>query len=144
MSQTDPEGLDYHVCVNDQNGNQQCTNIANDRTFQQVAKNPGAGLSVSGDNGSGVIYSTDQNGNKVQIGTYQHFVGPGTERGGLQQDFGTELIVAGIGARVMDAGAGLIQGVAGIFGRRAGTAAVEDAAAAAGNAFRAGVNDVLQ
>jgi RHS repeat-associated protein len=144
LSQTDPDGLDYHVCVNDQNGNQQCADVANDQAFQQAARNPGSGLSVSGDNGSGAIYSADANGNKTQVGTYQHFVGPGTEGGGLQQDYGTELAVAGLGGRMMDAGAGLVQGLAGMFGRRAGTAAAEDAVLAAGNAFRSGVTDVLQ
>jgi RHS repeat-associated protein len=120
LSRTDPDGLDYHVCVNDQNGNQQCTNIENDKAFQQVAKNPGAGLTVSGDKGSGVIYSTDQNGNRVQVGTYEHFAGPGTEGGGITVDFGTELAVAGLGARVLNAGASIGEGAQPIVERSTG------------------------
>jgi hypothetical protein len=135
--------LDYHVCVNDQNGNQQCTNIENDKAFQQVAKNPGAGLTVSGDKGSGVIYSTDQNGNRVQVGTYEHFAGPGTEGGGITVDFGTELAVAGLGARVLNAGASIGEGIAGVFGTRVGTAVATDTASAAGGAFRSEVSNIL-
>jgi RHS repeat-associated protein len=131
LSYTDPDGLDYHVCVSDQNGNQQCTDVASDQAFQQAARNPGAGLSVSGDDGSGVIYSTDQNGNQIQVGTYQHFVGPGAEGGGLQQDFGTELFGAGIGVRLLDIGANLAGRVVSSFIRPAETAVGPQAAKAA-------------
>jgi len=70
---TDPEGTDYIICTNDENGSQICTRATNDVAFQQALKNPGPGITVQpGSNGSGTIYTTDPNtGEKVQEGTYQ-------------------------------------------------------------------------
>jgi RHS repeat-associated protein len=145
LNQTDPDGLDYHVCIEDGKGGQQCTNIANDQAFQQAAQNPGAGLTVTGDAQSGAIYATDQNGNQVQVGTYEHFVGPGTEGGGLQPGYAIELAGAGLATRaLLGTEAAVGEGLAGALGRLFGSGAAEDAAAAAGSAFRAGVNEVLQ
>jgi RHS repeat-associated protein len=96
LSRIDPDGLDYSVCTTDENGGEQCTYVANDQSFEQALANPGAGISISGDNGSGTIYTTDANGNQVEAGTYQHFVGPGEEGGGLQQDYGAELGFLGL------------------------------------------------
>lgn len=69
---TDPDGTDYNVCTNDQNGNQTCTRVTNDVGFEQALNNPGAGITVEQGNGSGTFYTTDPNtGQQVQAGTYQ-------------------------------------------------------------------------
>ena len=64
-SRTDPDGTDYEVCTNDEDGNQTCTRVTDDTAFQQALKDPGAGISTKGDNASGDIYGTDSNGNQV-------------------------------------------------------------------------------
>jgi RHS repeat-associated protein len=86
LGRIDADGLDYDVCVDDGNGGQKCTYVANDKSFQNALQNPGAGISVSGDNNRGTIYGTDGNGNQVQVGSYQHFAGPGEE--GAQEEPG--------------------------------------------------------
>jgi len=108
LNRVDPNGTDYSICTNDGNGGQQCTYIANDQAAEEALRNPGAGLSAS----NGNIYATDENGNQTQVGTYQHFIGPGTEGGGLSQDYGAELAMLG-----------MVRGVSSLLGAGAGAAA---------------------
>ncbi|MBV9768363.1 MAG: hypothetical protein JOZ32_02225, partial [Bryobacterales bacterium] len=49
LSRIDPDGLDYHVCLNDEDGNQQCIDVASDQAFQEAAQYPGIGILVGGD-----------------------------------------------------------------------------------------------
>jgi RHS repeat-associated protein len=105
LSLTDPTGFDYSICTNDGNRGQQCSYIANDQAAEAALANPGSGLSAS----NGNIYSTDENGNQVQIGTYQHFLGPGDMASeGLREDYGFELGAMGLGRGI----AGLFEGAA--------------------------------
>ncbi|HZQ21448.1 MAG TPA: RHS repeat-associated core domain-containing protein [Terriglobales bacterium] len=76
---TDPDGLDYKVCVDNGNGGQNCTTYANFDAFQKAAKDSGA--TVTGDDKSGQISVNGQN-----IGSYQFFVGPGVEGPGVPED----------------------------------------------------------
>jgi len=68
---TDPDGLDYNVCTNDQNGNQTCNRVTDDVAFEQALKNPGAGITTEGDTQSGLIYGTGANGEQELVGSYQ-------------------------------------------------------------------------
>jgi len=139
LSRIDPDGLDYHVCLD---GNQQCIDVASDQAFQEAAQHPGIGILVGGDAQSGVIYA-DEDGNQVQIGTYEHFLGPGTEAGGLQEGYGMELAAAGIAARALTAGAGLLEAIPGAFSQGTSANASESTAIAAGNASRNEVSNIL-
>jgi RHS repeat-associated protein len=68
----DPDGHGYYVCVDTDEG-QNCFYVAEDRDFWQMAYGS-PGVSISG----GKIYVTNENGDAVQIGTYEHF-GPNTD-----------------------------------------------------------------
>ncbi|MGH9402382.1 MAG: RHS repeat-associated core domain-containing protein [Terriglobia bacterium] len=76
---TDPSGEDYEVCVNNDNGDSQCTHIQNEAAFKAALANPGPGITVKGGESSGTIYGTDVDGNPVQEGTYKQVTGPGSE-----------------------------------------------------------------
>jgi hypothetical protein len=109
-SNADPDGLDYHVCINNDQGGQNCTTIGNDAVFLDEVKNsPGVSLQ------DGKIFANGQD-----IGTYEHFIGPGNE--GTSED----TILA---PTVFFAAAGAVQG---LF--RAGTALVEDLLGVGGRA----------
>jgi RHS repeat-associated protein len=95
LNRIDPAGLDYSVCVDDGQGGQSCTYYANDKDFQNTMKDPGAGIAFLGDENGGNIYGTDADGNLVQVGTYQHFFGPGDAAAeGLEYEPGTDMVIA--------------------------------------------------
>ncbi len=116
LNRTDPTGVDYGVCVDNGQGGQNCSYYANDKDFQNTMKNPGAGIAFLGDENIGNIYGT-ANGNLVQVGTYQHFFGPGGAAAeGLEYEPGTDLLIASpftglVGSLFGGASAGATSGV---------------------------------
>jgi RHS repeat-associated protein len=107
---TDPNGENYQVCTNDENGNQTCTNVADDTAFQQALSNPGEGISTSGNLTSGSIYGTDANGDQVLVGTYQHTPPTVTQEAVI--DNTDTVINTGL---LLAAGPGLVRGAARLF-----------------------------
>jgi RHS repeat-associated protein len=79
---TDRDGLDYHVCVDNGNGGQNCFDVARDSDFKKLIDNS-QGVSVN----DGKIFA-----NGVQVGTYQHFIGPGEE--GIESANGMNMLMA--------------------------------------------------
>jgi RHS repeat-associated protein len=86
---TDPSGEDYKACIDNGSGGQSCFYDPSDYNFQQAVQQAGATLQ----NGQ-ILENVD--GQQVQIGTYQQFVGPGEEGGGLQDQTANLLVVAGL------------------------------------------------
>jgi RHS repeat-associated protein len=108
----DPDGLDYHVCIDNGNGGQNCSTVGNDAVFLGEVKNS-PGVSLQG----GKVFAGG-----VQIGTYEHFVGPGNE-GTIEDTILTpSVFFAGVGAvqGAFRTGAAL---VGDLFGVGGGTAA---------------------
>jgi RHS repeat-associated protein len=72
LNLTDPDGMNFKVCITDSDGDPQCTTYNDDKQFYSDAASSGATLS------GGNIYVTGQNGDSVNIGSYTHF-GNGTD-----------------------------------------------------------------
>jgi RHS repeat-associated protein len=76
LNLTDPDGRDYRVCIDDGYGGKNCTTYATFRDLQTAAKASSSNL--NGNDQSGQILIDGKS-----IGTYQYFVGPGTESLGV-------------------------------------------------------------
>jgi RHS repeat-associated protein len=130
-TRNDPSGEDYKICT--QNGDQdQCTVVQNEAAFQSALANPGSGITVAGNNDSGTIYGTNASGQRVQAGTYEEVAGPGSEGGGLQNDIGAELTIAGGIAAGVQAAAGLVEAGVNAVERLLGVESGENAAVVIG------------
>lgn len=106
LTLTDPDGRDYRVCVD--NGN--CVNYANMTDFQNALKGTGATLQ----NGQILV---NVNGQNQVAGTYQFFVGPGVEGGGLQPDILGDTLIGGFAGGIVNAGRGFLEGLLGSTAR---------------------------
>ncbi len=88
VSLTDPNGLDYQVCVDagesDHPDNKNCFIVATQKDVTSLV-NSSAGASSQGDKNSGQIFAT-VNGQQTQVGTYQYVVGPACCGGQIQSD----------------------------------------------------------
>jgi len=132
---TDPTGESYRVCVSTmQNTNANCVTIPSNEAFQSALKNPGPGITVQGNNGSGSIFGTDVNGNQVLVGTYQNLIGPGDEGRGLPDQTLNVLAVAGLAEAGVKGIVALGEGVANGIGRMLGEAAINRAVGSEGSA----------
>ncbi|HLG96100.1 MAG TPA: RHS repeat-associated core domain-containing protein [Bryobacteraceae bacterium] len=113
-SRTDPDGRDYYVCINNDQGGQNCTTVGNDAVFlQQVKDSPG--VSLQGDpSQSGNIVANGQ-----VVGTFQHFIGPGNEGTSEDTILAPTIFFAGLGAvrGAFRAGVGLLEDLLGAGGR---------------------------
>jgi RHS repeat-associated protein len=128
---TDPDGLDYHVCIDagdpiDQN-RQRCFDVLTKSDLEKiVTSSPGA--SSEGNQHNGQIFAT-VNGEQLDVGTYQHFRGEGDERGGLQSDMLGDTILGIVSGGIVSAGQGFLEGLLGTGAREAATGAATGAAA---------------
>jgi RHS repeat-associated protein len=86
-SLSDPGGLDYRVCINTENGGQNCLpDLSNEEFRQLVYENNGTWVSFR----NGQI-SVTINGKSAVIGSYEYFVGPKSE-GGRAEDATLDLL----------------------------------------------------
>ncbi len=108
LSNTDPDGHDVHVCVDNGNGGQNCFNATDDQ-WKQLQQGNGAGITFNLNNfGSGTISC----GGSV-CGSAQYF------EPGLQDESGGELMGIAGGMAIGKAVGAVVGTVAGWFGRGA-------------------------
>jgi len=132
---TDPDGLDYKVCVDNGNGGQNCTTYANLNDFQKAANASGATLNGNDQNGQILV-------NGKSIGNYQFFVGPGVEGPGVPEDNILAPILFGGIFGGLKAG---IRGIAeGLFGGGAKAAAETTVGTAAEQVIAAGTKNAVK
>lgn len=115
VTRTDPNGLDYHICVTLDNGDgpQSCFNVKTKYDLQQQLKGTGATLSGTDQRGQILV---NVNGKDVTAGTYQYFVGPGTEGEHGVPDISTDFLnLAGIADLGLDVGRLAVTGVSNLF-----------------------------
>ena len=128
---TDPDGLDYKVCVDNGNGGQNCTTYNNYNDFQQAANASGATLSGNDKNGQILV-----NGNSV--GTYSFFPDPGTAP---EENFLAPALFGGLVGGIRAGIRGLAEA---IFGGGAKTAVEQTAGAAAEQVIAAGTKNAVK
>jgi RHS repeat-associated protein len=128
---TDPDGLDYKVCVDNGNGGQNCTKYDNYDDFPKAANASGATLSGNDKNGQISV-----NGNSV--GTYSFFPDPGTAP---EENFLAPALFGGLVGGIRAGIRGLAEA---IFGGGAKTAVEQTAGAAAEQVIAAGTKNAVK
>jgi RHS repeat-associated protein len=119
IDRTDPTGQDWEVCVNNEQGGQNCFNLSNEQ-FEELYKNPGSGISSYRDYNTGTGTFSITGGE--QVATFEYFAGPLSESGRIEgTDFANTIMVAPF--------AGLLTG--GLSGAMGGTAVKSTPAEAA-------------
>ena len=133
----DPDGEDYRACINNGNGGENCFYDPSDYNFQQAVQQSGATLQ------NGQVLA-NVNGQQVQIGTYQQFVGPGEEGPGVQDATVGAITFASLVGGLVGGGIAVGGEGFGALGRMLGVGVEEATPVAVSRAAGVGIEEVVQ
>lgn len=138
LNLVDPDGRDYHVCVDNDNGKggKNCFDVATEDQLKNLVKSSGATIQ------DGQIL-VNINGQNVVTGTYQFFVGPGLEGGGMQPSPSGDALIGGLVAGFAGAVRGIFEFIEGLVETGGSDAVVEIGVPTTRSALSAGEENTI-